>query len=228
MGSEPTRRTSSGSQPTQPGDADLAAVGALLADRARARILLALADGRALPATLLASEAGVSASTASAHLSRLLGGRLWRCSRRDAIATTGSPGRRSASSWSRWRGRGPRRSGALASRGHTRACRQDRAHLLRPPRRPSRRRAAHRHDRARLGERRGRARDRDRRRGPAGIARARSRLPADAGRGRRPPRPWRGPTYAKSDGTVALRYCVDWSEQRHHVSGAVGRAWLSG
>ena len=27
-----------------------------------------------------------------------------------------------------------------------------------------------------------------------------------------------------ADGTVALRYCVDWSEQRHHLSGAVGRA----
>ena len=25
-------------------------------------------------------------------------------------------------------------------------------------------------------------------------------------------------------GVVALRYCVDWTEQRHHLSGAVGRA----
>jgi hypothetical protein len=29
---------------------------------------------------------------------------------------------------------------------------------------------------------------------------------------------------AASEGTVALRYCVDWTEQRHHLSGAVGRA----
>jgi DNA-binding transcriptional ArsR family regulator len=54
------------------GDADLAAIGSLVADRARCRILLALADGRALPASVLASEAGVAASTASSHLGRLV------------------------------------------------------------------------------------------------------------------------------------------------------------
>lgn len=54
------------------GDADLAAVGAVLAEPARATILLALADGRSLPASVLASEAGVSASTASSHLARLV------------------------------------------------------------------------------------------------------------------------------------------------------------
>jgi DNA-binding transcriptional ArsR family regulator len=58
------------------GDADIAKVGALVADPARARILLALGDGRALPATVLADEAGVSASTASAHLSKLVSGGL--------------------------------------------------------------------------------------------------------------------------------------------------------
>jgi DNA-binding transcriptional ArsR family regulator len=54
------------------GDADLAALGAALADRSRARILLALGDGRALPASVLATEAGVAASTASGHLNRLV------------------------------------------------------------------------------------------------------------------------------------------------------------
>jgi DNA-binding transcriptional ArsR family regulator len=54
------------------GDADLAALGAALADRSRARIVLALGDGRALPASVLAAEAGVAASTASGHLNRLL------------------------------------------------------------------------------------------------------------------------------------------------------------
>lgn len=58
------------------GDADIAKVGALVADPARARIMLALGDGRALPATVLADEAGVSASTASAHLSKLVAGGL--------------------------------------------------------------------------------------------------------------------------------------------------------
>jgi DNA-binding transcriptional ArsR family regulator len=54
------------------GDADLAALGAVIGDRARARMLLALGDGRALAASMLASEAGVAASTASSHLSKLV------------------------------------------------------------------------------------------------------------------------------------------------------------
>jgi DNA-binding transcriptional ArsR family regulator len=59
-----------------PGDADIAATGALLGDRARARIVAALGDGRALPASVLAREAGVSASTASEHLAKLAHGGL--------------------------------------------------------------------------------------------------------------------------------------------------------
>jgi len=63
------------------GDADIASTGALVADRGRARILLALGDGRALPATVLADEAGVAASTASAHLFRLVKGGMLRVER---------------------------------------------------------------------------------------------------------------------------------------------------
>ena len=59
-----------------PGDADLATVGALLSDPARCRILLALGDGRALTASRLAGEAGVAASTASGHLAKLERGGL--------------------------------------------------------------------------------------------------------------------------------------------------------
>ena len=47
------------------GDSDIAAIGALVADRGRCRILLALGDGRALPASRLADEAGVSLVTLS-------------------------------------------------------------------------------------------------------------------------------------------------------------------
>lgn len=54
------------------GDADLSVIGRVLGEPARARILLALIDGRALPASMLAMEAGVAAPTASGHLSRLL------------------------------------------------------------------------------------------------------------------------------------------------------------
>jgi DNA-binding transcriptional ArsR family regulator len=54
------------------GDTDLAVVGAVLAEPARAKVLLALADGRSLAASVLAAEAGVAASTASHHLARLV------------------------------------------------------------------------------------------------------------------------------------------------------------
>jgi DNA-binding transcriptional ArsR family regulator len=53
------------------GDADISIPAGLLSDPARARVLLALADGRALPASMLATEAGVAASTASEHLAKL-------------------------------------------------------------------------------------------------------------------------------------------------------------
>ncbi len=60
------------------GDADIAAVAGLIGDRTRARVLLALGDGRALAASVLAQEAGVSASTISEHLSKMLDAGLLR------------------------------------------------------------------------------------------------------------------------------------------------------
>lgn len=60
----------------QPCDVDLAAVGVLFGDPARAAMLTALLDGRALPAGELARCAGVSPSTATAHLRRLVDGGL--------------------------------------------------------------------------------------------------------------------------------------------------------
>ena len=58
------------------GDVDMAVVGALLADQGRCRMLLALDDGRALPASRLAAEAAVTPATASNHLRKLLDGGL--------------------------------------------------------------------------------------------------------------------------------------------------------
>ncbi|GAA3597288.1 winged helix-turn-helix domain-containing protein [Kribbella ginsengisoli] len=58
------------------GDADVASAAALLAEPARAKVLMALADGRALPASLLATEAGVAPQTISSHLRKLLDGGL--------------------------------------------------------------------------------------------------------------------------------------------------------
>jgi DNA-binding transcriptional ArsR family regulator len=54
------------------GDADVPLVASLFGEPSRARILMALADGRALPASRLADEAGLSAQATSAQLTRLL------------------------------------------------------------------------------------------------------------------------------------------------------------
>jgi DNA-binding transcriptional ArsR family regulator len=59
------------------GDTDmLSTVAALLGEPARTRILAALLTGRAMIAKELAYFAGVTAATASSHLSRLLAGHL--------------------------------------------------------------------------------------------------------------------------------------------------------
>lgn len=55
---------------------DIAMIGALLGDPARANILIALLGGQPLTAGELAREAGVSAQTASGHLGRLHDGGL--------------------------------------------------------------------------------------------------------------------------------------------------------
>jgi DNA-binding transcriptional ArsR family regulator len=57
-------------------DPNVAEVAALIGDAARAVILLALIDGRELPASELAFRAGASPSSASAHLAKLVDGGL--------------------------------------------------------------------------------------------------------------------------------------------------------
>lgn len=57
---------------------DVSDIAAIFADRARAQMLGALIDGRRLPASRLAAEAGVSAATASGHLRRMLASRVVR------------------------------------------------------------------------------------------------------------------------------------------------------
>lgn len=57
-------------------DADLAKVASLMGDRTRASILLALLGGAPLSASELAGRARVSPSLASSHLARLLEGRM--------------------------------------------------------------------------------------------------------------------------------------------------------
>jgi DNA-binding transcriptional ArsR family regulator len=55
---------------------NIARIGALIGERARADILSALLAGKALTATELAAEAGITKQTASAHLAKLLEGNL--------------------------------------------------------------------------------------------------------------------------------------------------------
>jgi len=57
---------------------DIARIGALIGEPARANMLTALMSGKALTATELAGEAGVTLQTASTHLSKLENGGLLR------------------------------------------------------------------------------------------------------------------------------------------------------
>ncbi len=57
----------------------IAAVASAMSDASRVKILCALMDGRAWTATELSAVADVASSTASAHLSRLVNGKLITC-----------------------------------------------------------------------------------------------------------------------------------------------------
>ncbi|RDI44630.1 ArsR/SmtB family transcription factor [Nocardia mexicana] len=210
------------------GYTDIAAVGALLADATRARIVTTLADGRALPASILASESGVAASTASEHLARLVEGglltversgrhRYYRLANREvAVAIEAlavlAPTRPVRSLRESTRAAALRRARScydhLAGRlgvAVTEAL-LDRKALERTDGVPGTERAQDDPISAPLP-------DHPYRLGPNAeplFAELGVDLSA-AGRGRRP----------------LLRFCVDWSEQRHHLSGALGAAVLT-
>ena len=211
-------------------DVDVSAPAALLADPGRARILFALADGRALAASVLAAEAEVAPSTASEHLHRLLEAgmleverqgrhRYYRIARAEVIRALEvlaqiAPPRPVRSLREGHRAQAIRQArlcydhlgGRLAVGLMGRLLELgvieggDGLHHLHSP--GSDRLSAPGHDvDYRLSE--------------AGAARLRE-LGVDldgAASGRRP----------------LIRYCVDWSEQRHHLAGALGAAlarWL--
>jgi len=204
------------------GDADIAALASLLADPARCKVLLALDDGRALPASVLADEAGVSRSTASSHLGKLT----------DAgLLTVETHGR---NRYYRLAGSAVgeliEQMGALAPRRPVRSLREGtRAARLRSAR------TCYDHLAGRLG-----------------VAVMGSLLDREAlvgGDGRYDPRrddhdalssPGHDLRYELTDTgrdflasigvemptgkRPLVRYCVDWTEQRHHLSGVVGRS----
>ena len=79
----------------------IASVAFLIADPARAVMLAALLDGRALPAGELAHAAQVTPQTASSNLAKMLEGGLLTCEREGRHrATTAWPVRTSPRRWS--------------------------------------------------------------------------------------------------------------------------------
>ncbi|WP_433801627.1 ArsR/SmtB family transcription factor [Actinomycetospora sp. CA-084318] len=202
------------------GDADLSVVAAALADRGRARMVLAVTDGRALPASALAAEAGVSAATASTHLRRLVEAGVLRAEQHGRFRY--------------FRLAGPEVADLVEALGRVsppqpvRSLREGtRAHALRLAR------ACYDHVAGRLGVALtdalldagylvgGDGTDSGRRDG--------DRLPGldvvdyaltPAGRTALVALEVRVP----DAGPVPVRCCVDWTEQRHHVAGPLGRA----
>lgn len=189
------------------GDADLAAVGALLSDRARAKVLLALLDGRSLPASMLAQEASVAASTASHHLARLV----------DAgFITVEARGRHKYFSLS-----GPHIAelieavARIAPAERVTSLREGtRAHAVRYAR------SCYDHLAGRLG-----VAVTDALREQGVLAPSDESASADLVTER-------GVSALETIGVPAqagtsVRLCMDWTEQRHHIAGPLGRALLS-
>lgn len=216
--------------PSAGGDADIAAAAALFADPARARVLAALVDGRALPASVLASEAGVSASSASGHLGKLLAA---------GLVEVEQCGRHRY-----YRLAGPHVAGALeglaaiAPAMQVRSLRQGtRAAALRTAR------TCYDHLAGRLGVTLTQALVDRRvlvpvdgvgstaRRAGAPLSAVTPENPYVLGRGAGDVLAGLGIPADVLDaarrGRPLLRFCLDWSEQQHHVAGALGALLLN-
>ena len=187
------------------GDADLPSVGALLAEPARAKVLLALSDGRALPARMLAAEAGVAASTASHHLCRLVDGGLISVARRGRNRYYALAGTDVAELLEAVARVAPPQPFTSLREG-------TRAHALRYARR------CYDHLAGRLGVAVAEALERD---GLVVVTGAAYTV-TDTGARR-----FSELGFA-ADAGAASRTCRDWTEQRSHVAGPLGRALLSG
>ncbi|WP_103382454.1 ArsR family transcriptional regulator [Pseudonocardia dioxanivorans] len=202
---------------TDQGEADLSVIGAALSDRGRCRMLMALDDGRALPASMLAAEAGVSAATASAHLKHLRAAGLL-----EVVASGRYRYYRLAGDEV---GRLLEQVARLSPAQPIRSLREGtRAHAMRLAR------CCYDHVAGRLGVAlTDTLRDRGHLVEEPGldVPRPRGRFPDDA-------------TYLLTPGgrealtaigvavpeAVGVRCCTDWTEQRHHVAGPLGRALL--
>lgn len=187
---------------------DIARIAALLGDPARTHMLSALMGGVALTAGEMAREAGVTPQTASWHLAQLADGGLLRPRRQGRCVYYALAGAEIADLMEQL-------AGVAAAAGH---------HRARPgPRDPAMRRArvCYDHLAGQLGVTlldgllaRGVIEDRD---GALSLAPNGARFVEDLGvdiaaleAGRRP----------------VCRACLDWSERRNHLGGALGKALL--
>jgi DNA-binding transcriptional ArsR family regulator len=207
------------------GDTDLARVGALIGDPGRARVLQALSDGRELPASVLADEAGVAPSTASVHLRKLAEGGLVvaeRHGRHRYFRLAGADVGRALEALARIAPPAPVRSLREGTRAQAvRAARTCYDHLagrlgvalmsgLLEHRLLAGGDGHHERARARADRPSAIGRDLDYRLTDAGVRRLED-LGVDVEGALAGPR-------------TPIRYCVDWSEQAHHLSGALGAA----
>jgi DNA-binding transcriptional ArsR family regulator len=204
-------------------EGDLTSLRAALCEPAGARVLSALGDGRALTMSVLAAEAGVAPATASAQARRLLDAGLLEVRRQGRHRFYALASRVSGDlvrSAPQLAGCAPVRSLQVGTPLHAmRYARTCFDHLagrvgvalfrgLLAQGQLIGGDGEHRHDQARRDRLSPVGRDNDYRLTRAG----RQRLAA------------LGVVLAPAEGDVAAAYCVDWSEQRHHLSGAVGRA----
>ena len=204
------------------GDADIAPVAALIGEPARAAVLMALIDGRALAASTLAAEAGVATSTLSAHLARLVDGGLVSVEasgRNRYFRITGPEVADALEALARLAPRRPIRS--LRQGTHAEAIR--------------RARTCYDHLAGRLGVAlldalvAGKALrvepDPDAKPDPVlGAGRSRRYVLTRTGRGRLGEL---GVDVETAGRRPLTRYCLDWSEQRPHLAGALGASLLS-
>jgi DNA-binding transcriptional ArsR family regulator len=186
-------------------EADVAEVAAAIGDASRIKVLYALADGGVLPASALAAEAGVSASTISGHLAKL---------RQAKLLTVEHDGRH--------------RYYRLASTDVARVL-EELARIAQPLPIRSLRDSIRTHGllRARLCY--------DHLAGRLGVALLAALMDSGvltltAGSYRITPS---GLTILEGFGVAtdefsrrrpAIRYCIDWGENRHHLAGALGAA----
>jgi DNA-binding transcriptional ArsR family regulator len=205
-------------------DVEMARVGSLIGDATRASLLLALSDGRALTASQLAREAGVSPAAVSQHLGKLVGARLLGVERYGRYRYYRLGDQRVAATLEQL--------AQVAPPKPIRSLRQStRAQQLRLAR------TCYDHLAGRLGVglmaaliERGALQGHDGTFAPAAVRRDRPSAPGHdveyrlTGRGHALLEELEIPLPEGRRPLVA--YCVDWTEQRHHLRGRLGRAVL--